>query len=205
MTRTLLLIAGPSGSGKSRLTRMAVEHGDATTLSLDDFYYDVDHPGMPTTALGIPDWDHPSTWDLELAVTTLGQLLRDGTAEVPVYDISQSRRVGSRTVDMGDSNLLIAEGIFATQVCPAARAAGIDLDALWLGRLRAANFVRRLSRDLREKRKAPSVLVRRGVTLFRDEPALRRAAIDAGFRPVTMRAALGAIARDVTAADAAAR
>lgn len=190
MTRTLLLIAGPSGSGKSRLTRMAVENGSAATLSLDDFYFDADHPGMPITPMGIPDWDHPSTWDLDLAIETLARLLRDGSAEVPVYDISQSKRVGSRTIEMGDARLLIAEGIFATQACPAARAAGIDIEALWLDRTRTKNFVRRLSRDLKEKRKTPTVLVRRGIALFRNEPALRRAALAAGFTPASMRRAL---------------
>lgn len=195
MTRTLLLIAGPSGSGKSRLTRMAVTHGRAVALSLDDFYRDIDHPGMPSTPMGIPDWDHPDTWDLGLAIETLGKLLRDGVAQVPVYDISLSRRVGSRVIDLGEAQLVIAEGIFATQACAAARAAGMTVEALWLDRARAANFVRRLSRDLKEKRKAPSVLVRRGIALYRGEPKQRRAALKAGFSPATMRRAMSAVSR----------
>ena len=101
MTRTLLLVAGPSGSGKSRLTRLAAADGRAVALSLDDFYFDADHPGLPTTPLGIPDWDDPACWDLPLAVATLRALLDDGEAELPVYDISLSRRVGTRR--LGDS------------------------------------------------------------------------------------------------------
>lgn len=200
MTRTLLLIAGPSGSGKSRLTRTAVTHGRAASLSLDDFYFDADHPDLPTTPMGIPDWDDPATWDLQLVITTLGDLLRDGTADVPVYDISQSRRVGVRRIDLGDRGLVIAEGIFATQTCPAARAAGMSVEALWLDRARSANFVRRLSRDLRERRKTPWVLLRRGIALHRGEPQQRRAALEAGFSPASMRQALRAVSQ---AADAA--
>ena len=41
MSRSLLLIAGPSGSGKSRLTRLAAEAASALPLSLDDFYHDM--------------------------------------------------------------------------------------------------------------------------------------------------------------------
>ncbi|HJE50549.1 MAG TPA: uridine kinase [Tessaracoccus flavescens] len=193
MSRTLLLIAGPSGSGKSRLTRTAVAQGRAVSLSLDDFYHDVDHPGLPMTPMGIPDWDDPATWNLDAAIATVRQLLLEGTAEVPVYDISQSKRVGSRTVDMGAAELLVAEGIFAIQACPAARAAGIDVDALWLDRRPTANFARRLTRDLREKRKTPAVLLRRGVALYRAEPALRKTALSAGFSPVSMRSAMGRV------------
>lgn len=190
MPRTLLLVAGPSGSGKSRLTRSAVSESGAVSVSLDDFYFDVDHPDLPMTPMGIPDWDDARTWNLELAIATLGELLERGSAEVPVYDISKSRRVGERTVNMGESSLLLAEGIFAIQACAAARAAAMNVEALWLDRRALANFARRLARDLRERRKAPSVLLRRGVALYRAEPGLRREAMDAGFRPTSMRQAV---------------
>ena len=51
MSRSLLLIAGPSGSGKSRLTRLAAEAASALPFRLDDFYYDADRPGMPMTPM----------------------------------------------------------------------------------------------------------------------------------------------------------
>lgn len=122
-------------------------------------------------------------------------LLRDGRAELPIYDISQSRRVGTRTLDIGDAEVLLAEGIFAIQTLAAARAAGLSVAALWLDRPRAVNFARRLRRDLKEHRKPPSVLLRRGVALFRDEPQLRREAIEAGFTGMSMRRALASVQR----------
>ena len=195
MPRKLLLIAGPSGSGKSRLTTTAVAHGSAVALSLDDFYHDHDHPGMPTTPIGIPDWDDPATWDLTLAVETLRRLLTVGAAEVPVYEISQSRRVGSRRIEMGAAELLVAEGIFAIQACPAARSAGVEVEALWLDRRPVANFARRLARDLRERRQTPWVLLRRGVALYRAEPEQRARAMSAGFTPVPMSAAMRRVHR----------
>lgn len=188
--RTLLLIAGPSGSGKSRLTRLATGSGRAAAISLDDFYRDVDAPDLPMTTMGIPDWDDVATWDLGQAVEKVGELLHDGLAELPTYDISLSRRVGERIVDIDGADHVLAEGIFAIDMLAAARAAGISCEGWWLDRPRPANFARRLTRDLREHRKTPPVLLRRGAALYRAEPALRRAAIEAGFTPMSMHRAL---------------
>lgn len=172
---------------------MAAEAGGVATLPLDEFYRNLDHPGLPRT-LGIVDWDDLSSWDLELAVGTIARLLRSGATEVPIYDISQSLRVGSRTLDMGGARVLLAEGIFAPPLLAAARAAGLPVEALWLARHKSTNFTRRLTRDLKEKRKSPSVLVRRGVALYRSEPQLTREAMAAGFRPVGMRQATRVVA-----------
>lgn len=190
MDRTLLLIAGPSGSGKSRLTRMATDATSAMALSLDDFYHDADHPGLPMTPMGIPDWDRVESWDLELAVASIAHLLRTGACEVPEYDISLSRRVGSKVVELAGASVVVAEGIFAIDALAPARAAGISADGWWLDRRREANFTRRLTRDLRERRKTPQVLLRRGAALYRAEPGLRREAMRQGFRPTSMRDAL---------------
>lgn len=193
-SRTLLLVAGPSGCGKSRLSRVATESGGVATLPLDEFYRDLDHPGLPRT-LGIVDWDDVASWDCALAIDTIRHLLSDGATEVPTYDISQSLRGGSRILDMGSARVLLAEGIFAPPLLAAARAAGLPVEALWLARRRSTNFTRRLARDLRERRKPPTVLLRRGAALYRSEPELTRAAMGAGFRPVGMREATRVITR----------
>ncbi|WP_040282938.1 uridine kinase family protein [Tessaracoccus massiliensis] len=195
MARTLVLIAGPSGSGKSRITTQAADGERVVALSLDDFYLDLGHPGLPMAPTGIPDWDDVACWDLEYAVETLRVLLTEGRAELPVYDISQSRRVGTRTLDITNAEVVLAEGIFAIQAFAAARAAGLPVTALWLDRRRAANFVRRLSRDLKEHRKPPLVLLRRGVALYHAEPALRRQALEAGFTGMSMKKALASVRR----------
>ncbi len=187
-------MAGPSGCGKSRLSRVATEAGGVATLPLDEFYRDLDHPGLPRT-LGIVDWDNVASWDCSLAIETVRRLLIDGAAEVPLYDISRSLRVGSRILDMGEARVLLAEGIFAPPLLAAARAAGLPVEALWLARHRGTNFTRRLVRDLKEKRKTPTVLMRRGAALYRSEPKLTRDAMAAGFRPVGMREATRVVAK----------
>lgn len=182
----LVLIAGPSGSGKSRLARLA----DRPCLRLDDFYFDADHPDLPQTDFGIPDWDDPRSWDAAAAVVALQQLLTDGTAEVPSYSISESRRVGSHELSLDGADCLSAEGIFAIEFLSTCRAAGLDAEAIYLDRPGLLVFGLRLRRDLAGKRKPPAVLFRRGLALWRAQAELRTKAIAAGFEPLSMRAAI---------------
>lgn len=186
----MVLLAGPSGSGKSRLVRVT----GAQQLRLDDFYADEDEPGLPM-AHGRIDWDDVRTWHTDQAATALDELLRTGRAVVPEYSIALSRRTGSHEVTLAPNQVLVAEGIFAADLLAACRTRGIDVTPVWLDRRPVANFWRRLRRDLKQKRKPPTVLVRRGLMLWRQEGALRRSVVDAGFEPLTMTQALALVER----------
>lgn len=183
--RRAILLAGPSGSGKSRLAATV----GCPRLNLDDFYFDADHPGLPRT-LGIVDWDDVASWDAAGAVRMLEQLCATGRGEVPIYDIGASRRTGSRVVELGESPAFIAEGLFAPDIAPACRAAGIKMEALYLDRPRAQNLVFRFLRDVAEHRKPLLVLIRRGAALWRAEPAIRAHALAQGCRPVSLAEAM---------------
>ena len=61
---------------------------------------------------------------------------------------------------------------------------------------RAVTFVRRLARDLKERRKPPIVLVRRGLALMRAEPDVVRRQEALGARPARARE----VERDLAAA-----
>ncbi|MGC3994156.1 MAG: uridine kinase [Propionicimonas sp.] len=182
----LVLIAGASGSGKSRLAHRA----GCPSLRLDDFYFDADHPDLPRTEFGIPDWDDPRCWDADGAVAALRALLATGRAEVPAYSISESRRTGVHEVHLDGADCLTAEGIFAIEFLATCRAAGLDAEAIYLDRPGFVVFVLRLRRDLAKKRKPPLILLRRGLALWRAQPALKRKAVAAGFEPLSMPAAL---------------
>ena len=181
----LVVIAGPSGSGKSRLAHLA----GCPALRLDDFYFDADHPAMPRSPIGIIDWDDPRSWDADAAVAALAILLETGELEAPTYSISESRRVGSHTLRMDGADCLTAEGIFAMEFLDSCRRANLAVEAIYIDRPGAVVFWLRLRRDLAKKRKPPRILLRRGLALWRAQPALRRRAIDAGFTPMSMRQA----------------
>jgi uridine kinase len=182
----LVLIAGPSGSGKSRLAHVT----GCPALRLDDFYFDADHPDMPRSPIGIIDWDDPRSWNGGAAVAALAELVANGQVEVPAYSISESRRVGSHLLSLDGASCLTAEGIFAIDFLAVCRTAGLATEAIYIDRPGAVVFWLRLRRDLSKKRKPPLILLRRGLALWRAQPALRRKAMAAGFTPMTMRAAV---------------
>lgn len=161
----VVVLAGPSGSGKSHLAeRLALP-----VLRLDDFYRDGDDPGLPR-AFGIVDWDDPASWNCGAAVEAVITLCRKGSVDVPRYDIPTSRAAGHYVVDAGRAPLVIAEGIFAAETIPLLATAGVLADAIALTHRPIVTFARRLARDLKESRKPPLTLVRRGWALMGAEP-----------------------------------
>lgn len=185
MRAQVIVLAGPSGAGKTRLA----DRLGLPVLRLDDFYKDGGDPTLPVIThgsnAGLTDWDHPGSWRPEDAIAALEQLCRDGRADVPVYDIAHDGRIGWQTLDLDGHTLFVAEGIFAQDVVPACREADLLAGAYCVRQQALVTFWRRLTRDLREHRKPPLVLLRRGWALLRDQREVVRHAVEQGCRPVT--------------------
>ena len=128
-----MVVAGPSGSGKSRLCSRLHDALGVLTVNLDDFYKNGDDPTLPRLHLApgqdIVDWDDPASWSCE------------------------------------DRGLLAAA--YCVRQHP------------------VVTFWRRLTRDLREHRKPPLVLLRRGYALLRDQRRVVADAVGKGCTPVT--------------------
>lgn len=176
----MIVLAGPSGAGKSHLAaRLGLP-----VLRLDDFYRNGSDPALPRIAeganAGLADWDHPGAWLPDDALAAIEELCRHGRAEVPVYELARDGRCGSRVLDLQGRTAFVAEGIFAHEIVPELRARGLLAAAYCVTQHRAVTFVRRLTRDLRERRKPPGVLVRRGVALMRSQGGVVERAARAG-------------------------
>ncbi|MGW7684307.1 uridine kinase family protein [Kribbella sp. NPDC054772] len=189
MRSRVVLLAGPSGAGKSRLA----EQVGLPVVRLDDFYRDGDDEAMPRSPLGIVDWDDPRSWDGDRAVAALEELCTTGSADLPIYDIAADGTVGHRPVSTGDAPLLVAEGIFADQITGALAERGLLATGICVRHHRLVTFARRFQRDLRERRKPPLTLLRRGLLLLRDDPQVVRRCVEAGCTPMHPKAARRAI------------
>lgn len=185
----MVVVAGPSGSGKSRLCARLHRTLGLPTVNLDDFYKDGRDPTLPrrrtAAGAGPVDWDDPASWDAAAAVHALQRLCRDGAARVPVYDISRDGRVGTRRITTDGAAYVVAEGLFAQEIIGTCRERGLLADAVCVRGSRLLTFWRRLSRDLREHRKPPLVLLRRGWRLMLAEGGIVSRAVARGATPMT--------------------
>lgn len=181
----MVILAGPSGAGKSRLAArlgMPVVH-------LDDFYKNGSDPTLPRITsgpnAGLADWDDARSWHAEDAVAALDQLCSTGRVELPIYDISRDGRCGTSEMLLDGAPLVLAEGIFAHEIVPELRQRGLLAAAYCVTQHRAVTFWRRLLRDLREHRKPPLVLVRRGFDLMRRQGKIVTRSLALGCTRVT--------------------
>ncbi|MCX4818937.1 ATP-binding protein [Streptomyces sp. NBC_01142] len=187
----VVLLAGPSGSGKSSL---AARTG-LPVLRLDDFYKEGDDPTLPlVTGSTDIDWDSPQSWDADAAVAAVMELCRTGRTTVPVYDIATSARVSREALDIDRTPLFVAEGIFAADIVARCQELGVLADALCLRGRPSTTFRRRLARDLREGRKSVPFLVRRGWRLMRAERGIVARQRSLGAHPCGKEEALGRLA-----------
>lgn len=185
MTARVIVLAGPSGAGKTHLAdRLGIP-----VLRLDDFYKDGDDPSLPRIAsgpnAGLADWDDPRSWHQDEALDALTALCRTGSAAVPYYDIAHDGRTGSHTVELGGWPVFVAEGIFAQHVARPLREAGLLAGAYCVTQRPIVTFWRRLVRDVREHRKPLPVLVRRGLELRRQQRAIVADAVAHGCAAAT--------------------
>ena len=176
-----MLLVGPSGSGKTYLANSV----GLPILALDDFYRADTDPGMPRTADGRVDWEHPGSWDPAAAIDALEALCCGDEVTVPDYSFSENRAVGTKVVRRGGARVVVAEGIFAAELIAPLRANGLLADALLIRQGRWVTFARRLVRDLRESRKSRWYLVTQGWAKTRAEPAVVARQLGKGARPVT--------------------
>lgn len=164
-----MLLCGPSGSGKSLVAALS----GLPVLRLDDFYKEGDDPTLPLVEGSSDiDWDHPRSWDADVAVAAIAALCATGRTTIPVYDIALSARTGEDTLHIDGTPVFVAEGVFAAEVVERCRELGLLADALCLTRGPVTTFRRRFVRDLKEGRKSVPFLLRRGWRLMRAERSI---------------------------------
>ncbi len=141
-------IAGPSGSGKSRLAHALLEFlgtDSCGLISLDVYYKDLSH--LPFAERQLVNFDHPSAMDDVRWAADL-DLLRHGIpARIPVYDFATHTR-SSVEREQQPKPIVIIEGLFALSMEP--DATPFDLK-IYLDADTETCLARRLARDVVER------------------------------------------------------
>ena len=157
MKYKLILVAGPSSSGKSTLARALCQEigaDRACLLSLDHYYRDLRHLSARERAL--IDFDHPDAWESEKLIKDMGQLLEGNPVEMPEYDFTTHLRMEEKQ-PISPCPFIIAEGLFALCYAKLNALASlkifVDIDD-------AVALQRRLERDTRERGRSPESIAR---------------------------------------------
>ncbi|MBQ6600079.1 MAG: nucleoside kinase [Clostridia bacterium] len=114
--RSLLMLAGPSSSGKTTTARLLkeklIEKGrNATVISLDDFYLVQDEPH--TFEDGTVDFERAEALDLPLISECLHELMDKGESEIPRFCFKSKVRSCFEKVTVSDDEVIIVEGLHA--------------------------------------------------------------------------------------------
>lgn len=112
-------LSGPSCAGKTttanKITEKLTKKGIvAHTISLDDFFYDMDYLVAMSQKKGCPlDMDSVDAIDLETFASCLNDLVNHATSELPIFDFHTHCRSGYRTLSYNQNDIIIFEGIQA--------------------------------------------------------------------------------------------
>ena len=114
--RDVLLISGPSSSGKSttaeNLRRFLTEGGvECISMSTDDFFFDRDEMNAYTAGF---DFESPTIVNELLMLDKINELIMRGEAYLPRFDFVSGRKVyKSHKEKLGEKGVIIIEGIHA--------------------------------------------------------------------------------------------
>ncbi|HPQ38927.1 MAG TPA: nucleoside kinase, partial [bacterium] len=111
----VILIAGPSSSGKTTFSKRLAVHLRVNkltphTIAMDDYF--VPRTRTPRLPSGEYDYENIDAIDLELFNHHLKQMLSGETVELPHYDFGTGERTPSgRKIHLNNGEVLIVEGI----------------------------------------------------------------------------------------------
>lgn len=161
--RQLIMLAGPSSSGKTTTARLLKEDCEikgrhASVISLDDFYRNQDVSFYFED--GTVDYETVKALDTDLIEKCLKALLKEGRTDIPYFSFASKMREGYKTLTVAEDEIIIVEGLHALHPMITDCLEGENMKKLYVsvssrvgedGRVlltkRDMRFIRRLIRD----------------------------------------------------------
>lgn len=175
--RVVVLMAGPSAAGKSTLAEQIKQYaGDRHVADFpgDMYFRDADDPALPKTPSGTVYWDDPQAMHLDEMAAAIAKLLKEGHADIPVYDFSAVRPGGWRIpgvttkgmrldqvtpLTLGTDDILVIDSLHAANqlIVDTLRTDGLPHAIVYIDAQRAEDrLVRRMVRDYETRGREPS-------------------------------------------------
>ena len=149
MKTTLIGIAGGTASGKTTVAEKVYEEskkfGSVVVIKLDDYYNCLDNLTMDERKK--INYDHPSSFDVSLAVKHLKELKEGKAIEKPIYDFTEHNRK-KETEKIEPANVVIMEGILTFAIPEIKDMFDIKLFVDTPDDIR---FIRRVTRDIKKR------------------------------------------------------
>jgi uridine kinase len=110
----VLLIGGPTCSGKTTLARALASDLHATVMHADDYYRNSDQiESEYSEEYGLAlQWDDPAACDLQELVSNLQQLIWTGQVLSPIYSFDEWRRIGWRILTRSKAQPVVVDGLY---------------------------------------------------------------------------------------------
>ncbi|MDO4541406.1 MAG: hypothetical protein Q4C00_01065 [Bacillota bacterium] len=174
----LILIAGPSSSGKTTLSHrlsvfFQINGIEPVTIAMDDYF--VDRKYTPIDDDGELDFENINAIDLELFDDHLAKITRGETIEAPIFDFHLGRRSDkTRTLKMRSNQILIVEGIHCLNERIAGSVPDKNKKRIYISALTQLNIdrfnpisstdnrlIRRMTRDMQFRNTTPGETMQR--------------------------------------------
>lgn len=116
-TKKLILIAGPSSSGKTTFSmrlklHLAVLGIKAKTISLDDYFYDSSH--IPFEELDLTLFDRLEALDYKLFNKHIKDISDGKAVMTPVFDFTTRKQIkNGKLIELKENEVIIVEGLHA--------------------------------------------------------------------------------------------
>lgn len=158
MESMLIIVAGGSASGKTTVVKKLMDNlkqDDVGIICLDNYYKDQSNMTMEERKQ--TNYDHPTSFDMDLLYKDLKSLLNGKTIKEPVYDFVCHNRKENDYIVIEPKKVIILEGILALYDKKIRDLASLKIYVECDDDIR---FIRRLERDTIERGRTAKFVIK---------------------------------------------